>query len=394
MRDAVIIDALRSPIGRGKAGGQLADIHPVDLLAQMIRALVERNQIDPATVDDVIAGCVSQVGEQAANPARVAWLAAGYPESVPGTSIERRCGSGQQAIHFGAQGIMSGAYDIVIAGGVESMSRVPMGIARMDKNPFGPLMTERYNPGPVPQGISAEIVAGKWSLGREELDRYAARSHALAHAAANEMGESGEIVPVTIGDNKFSQDETIRPSTSVESLAQLKPSFVDPRYEERFSSLPWSITAGNSSQLADGAAVVLLMSSEMAKRLGMKPRARFVAFDVIGSDPIEMLTGPIASTRRILAKARLGVADIDHFEVNEAFASVPLAWQKEIDADPEKINPRGGAIAFGHPLGASGARLLTTMLYALEGKGGRLGLQTMCAAGGMATTMIIEAMRS
>ncbi|MGI4812998.1 MAG: thiolase family protein [Janthinobacterium lividum] len=386
----VIVDAIRTPMGRGKVGGALSSVHPVDLLAGVLRALVERNGIDPGSVDDVIVGCVSQSGEQSATPGRMALLAAGFPEHVPSTTIDRKCGSSQQAVHFAAHGIAAGAYDIVIAAGVESMSRVPMGSARMGQDPFGPLVNERYAPGLVSQGVAAELVTAKWGLTRHELDAYAARSHQLA-ASAQERGHfAREIVPVRVGDTLVDTDETIRPKTTVDSLGQLKTSFGTPEFAERFPHVDWSITAGNSSQITDGAAGLLLMSEQMAERLGLRPRARFAGFDVIGGDAMLMLTAPIQATQRVLKKSGIALDDISHFEVNEAFAPVPLAWQRELGGDDARLNPHGGAIALGHPLGASGARLMTTMLNALELNGGRYGLQTMCEAGGMANATIIE----
>ena len=390
MQMPVVIDALRTPMGRGRAGGILSSVHPVDLLAQVLRALVERNGIDPARVDDVLVGCVSQVGEQSATPGRMALLAAGFPVSVPSTTIDRKCGSGQQAVHFAAQGIMAGAYDIVIAGGVESMSRVPMGSARIGADPFGSAVKERFAPGLVGQGVAAELVAAKWNLSRDELDAFSVRSHHAAAMAREAGGFRDEIVPIVTEAGIVREDETIRADSSVEALAGLKTPFADAALAERFPQIDWRITAGNSSQITDGAAALLMMSEATAARLGLVPRARFVGFDVCGDDPLLMLTAPIASTRRALSKAGMDVDGIDHFEINEAFAPVPLAWQKELDADPARLNPRGGAIALGHPLGASGARLMTTMIHALVQTGGRYGLQSMCEAGGMANTTIIE----
>jgi acetyl-CoA acetyltransferase family protein len=390
MPHAVIVDAIRTPVGRGKPGGALADLHPAELLAQLLTGLIERNRLDPGLVDDVITGCVSQVGEQAGTPGRVAWLAAGYPEHVPSTTIDRKCGSSQQAVHFAAQGVMAGAYDIVIACGVESMSRVPMGSSRMGQDPIGPLMTARYAPGLVSQGVSADLVAARWNLSRADLDRYAAQSHRRAHAARESGAFDREIFPVRTPAGTVGRDETIRPDTSEEGLAALKPVFQDDKLSERFPQIRWQTTAGNSSQISDGAAAILVMSERAASRLGLTPRARFVAFDVCGDSPLEMLTAPIPASRRALKKGELRVEDIDHFEINEAFASVPLAWRQELGADMARLNPRGGAIALGHPLGASGARLMTTMLHALEDNGGRYGLQSMCEAGGMANATIIE----
>lgn len=385
-----IIDAIRSPSGRIKTGGAFTDLHPTELLAQVLRHLIERSGIDPGEVGDVITGCVSQVSEQSATPGRVAWLAAGFPEHVPSTTIDRKCGSSQQAIAFGAQGIMSGTHDIVIACGVESMSRVPMGSARVDRNPFGPSYAERYGP-QISQGMAAERVAAKWRLSREDLDRYSAQSHQRAASATNAGQFRREIVPISTKTGVVDRDESIRPDTTPEKLAALKPSFADDSARQRFPEIvDWRITPGNSSQMTDGAAAVLLVSERAANRLRLKPRARFAAFDVRGDDPMMMLTAPIASSRAVLAKAGLQIADIDAYEVNEAFASVPLAWQKDLAADPARLNPSGGAIALGHPLGASGARLTTTLLNWLEMHQGRYGLQTMCEAGGMANSMILE----
>jgi acetyl-CoA acyltransferase len=394
MTSAVIVDVVRSPVGRGKPGGALSRLHAVELLGQVLGALMARNDVDPGSVDDVIIGCVSQAADQAGTPGRWAWLAAGLPEHVPAVTIDRRCGSSQQAADFGAQGIIAGAYDVVVAGGIESMSRVPMGSARLGKDPFGPSVAARYAPGLVPQGISAELVAAKWGLGREQLDGYALRSHTRA-AAARASGEfDSEIVPITIEDEKGTsvvrQDETIRPGTTMERLAELPPSFKTPAASERFPQIGWHVTAGNSSQLADGASAALIMSEERALALGLRPRARFCAFSVTSDDPITMLTGPIPATEKVLSRAGLRLDDIDHYEVNEAFASVPLAWLAEFGADEGRLNPRGGAIALGHPLGASGTRLLATMLNSLEASGGRYGLMTMCEGGGMANATIIE----
>ena len=388
MRNAVIVDAIRTPMGRGKTGGSLSEVHPTDLMAAVLTALVQRNHLDPGTVDDVVVGCVSQVGEQSMNPGRTGWLAAGFPEHVPSTTIQRMCGSSQQAVHFAAQGVIAGAYDIVIAAGVESMSRVPMGAARIGQDPYGPTFADRYAPGLVGQGVSAEIVAARWGLTRDDMDAYAAASHRRAAAA----DFSAEIIPVATPGGMVARDETIRPQTTPETLAGLKPAFENPAIGARFPEIRWGVTAGNSSQITDGAAGVLIMEEGTAVRLGLRPRARFVAFDVIGDDPLLMLTAPIPATRRVLTKAGMAIGQIDHIEVNEAFASVPLAWAKELGAEAAKLNPVGGAIALGHPLGASGARILTTMLNAMERSGARYGLQTMCEAGGMANATIIERM--
>jgi acetyl-CoA acetyltransferase family protein len=390
MPNAVIIDAVRSPMGRGKATGALAPVHPSDLLAQVLTALVERNGIDPGTVDDVLVGCVGQNGEQSATPGRQAWLAAGYPVHVPATTIERKCGSSQQAVDFAHQGVVAGAYDITIAAGLESMSRVPMGSGRQGADPHGPGVRARF-PGLVPQGVSAELVAERWKLTRDELDEYSARSHQRAAATRNSGGFDGELAHITTPDGaRVSVDETIRPDTTAATLGALSPAFATEEMRARFPELDWKITAGNSSQITDGAAAVLVMSEERANRLGLRPRARIVASAVCGDDPTLMLTGPIPATQRALARSGLTIDDIDAVEINEAFAPVPLAWMREFAIDPDRVNPCGGAIALGHPLGASGTRLLTTLLNHLEATGGRYGLQTMCEAGGMANALIVE----
>ncbi|MDH6235874.1 thiolase family protein [Cryobacterium sp. CG_9.6] len=389
--EAVIVDIVRTPSGRGKPGGALSTVHPADLLAGVLTELLNRNDLDPAIVDDVIGGCVSQVGEQSYNVTRTALLSAGFPDSVPGTTIDRQCGSSQQAVTFAAQGIIAGSYDIVIACGVESMSRVPLGSSMSGQDPFGTLMHERYPNGLVNQGISAELMNAQWGLSRHELDAFAARSHRLAAAAAQRGDFGREIVGVTTPDGRFvTNDETIRSATSLESLAGLKPAFHSDGAAARFPDLQWHITAGNSSPLTDGASAALIMSAERAEQLGLTPRARFHAFAVTGSDPLLMLTGVIPATRRILERTGLSIDDIDTYEVNEAFASVPLIWQRELGADPERLNPRGGAIALGHALGSSGTRLLGTLLNELESSGGRFGLQTMCEGGGMANATLIE----
>ena len=392
-RQAVIIDAVRSPMGKGKApkdgkpGGALSGVHPVELLGQTIAALIERTGIDPATVDDVIAGCVSQVGEQSGPVGRWAWLAAGLPETVPSVAVHRACGSSQQAADFAAQSVIAGACDIVIAAGVESMSRIPMFTARIGMDPYGPSVAERYSPGLIPQGVSAELIAARWKLDRDAIDEFSARSHRNAAAA----DFTSEIVGITTPDGVVSTDETVRPATTVDGLGALKPSFYSAEMAQRFPEITdWSITAGNSSQLADGAAAVLIMSDDTAARLNLTPRARFHGFGLAGDDPLTMLTGPLPATEKVLRRSGLAIDEIDHYEINEAFAPVPMAWAQHFGADPAKLNPRGGAIALGHPLGASGARLLTTMLNALESSGGRYGLQSMCEAGGMANATVIE----
>jgi acetyl-CoA acyltransferase len=392
MTRAVIVDVVRTASGRGKPGGALHGVHPVKLLGATLKTLVERNGLDPVLVDDVIAGCVMQASDQAVNVARNSLLFAGFPDSVPGTSVDRQCGSSQQAAHFAAQGVIAGAYDIVIACGVESMSRVPMGMSlAMGGDPFAPLREERYPEGLVGQGISAEIIAGRWKLDRTALDEFSARSHQLAAAA----DFASEIIPITVTaedgtTSVHTVDETVRASTTVEGLGGLKPSFYHESYGQRFPEIGWHITPGNSSPLTDGASAALIMSEERANALGLRPRARFHSFAVTGSDPILMLTGVIPATKKVLAKAGLAIEDIDTYEVNEAFAPVPLAWLAETGADPAKLNPRGGAIALGHPLGASGTKLLATLVNQLEATGGRYGLQTMCEGGGMANATIIE----
>jgi len=390
MPTAVIVDAVRTGSGKGKPGGALSELHPVTLLAETLRQLVERTGIDPSLIDDVIAGCVSQTGEQALNIARTALLAAGLPDTVAGTTIDRQCGSSQQAAHFAAQGVMAGAYDVVIACGVESMSRIPMGASSQGHNPTAPLAA-RYREGLVNQGVSAELIAQRWSISRDELDEFSARSHRLAAETYASGGFTDQIVSVSLPDgSKHITDETVRPSTTVEGLAGLKASFRTDELTARFPEIDWRITAGNSSPLTDGASAVLIMSEEKAAQLGLRPRARFHSFSVTGSDPLFMLTGVIPATQKVLQRAGLSIDDVDTFEVNEAFAPVPLSWAKELGADAAKVNPSGGAIALGHALGASGTRLLTTMLGNLEASGGRYGLQTMCEGGGMANATIIE----
>ncbi|MBZ3902158.1 thiolase family protein [Streptomyces griseiscabiei] len=388
MRDAVVVEAVRTPIGRGRSNGSLAQVHPVELLAHTLRALVDRSGVDPALVDDVIGGTVDQVGEQAMNTTRYAVLSAGFPEAVPATTVDRQCGSSQQAVHFAAQGVMSGAYDMVVACGVESMSRVPMwSNVPPGKDPFGPGVAARYPEGLVPQGISAELIAAKWSIGREEMDAFAVSSHRKA-AAAWEAGRfDAEVAPL----DGVTHDECVRPGSTTEILAGLRPAYHDPAFGERFPQIEWNVTAGNASPVNDGASAVLITSGETAARLGLRPLARLHAFAVTGSDPLLMLTGVVPATEKVLRRAGLTVDDIDLFEVNEAFASVVLAWQRETGADLRKVNVHGGAIALGHPLGASGARLTTTLVHALRERGARFGLQTMCEAGGLANAMVVEA---
>ncbi len=387
-REAVIVDAVRTPVGRGKPGGALSGVHPVDLAADVLRAVLERNGLESDQVDDVLLGCVSQVGEQSMNIARQAVLSAGFDETIPATTIDRQCGSSQQAAHFAAQGVIAGAYDIVIAGGVESMSRVPLGTSTsVGGSAMSPGLRSRYPEGLVNQGVSAELIAQRWGLSREQLDAYAAESHRRATDAWTRGCFDGQVIPV--GEAPI-RDETVRSGTTAEKLAELPPAFRTDELAERFPAIEWKITAGNSSPLTDGASAVLIMSADRADALGLTPRARFHSFAVVGDDPLYMLTGPIPATRRILDRAGLTIDDLDAYEVNEAFASVPLAWAQDVGADPAKLNPWGGAIALGHALGSSGTRLLGTLLAHLEATGGRWGLQTMCEGGGMANATIIE----
>ena len=394
MPTAVIVDAVRT--AGGKRYGKLSGWHPADLAAEVLRALVERNNLDPALVEDVIMGCVMQVGNQSVNIGRSAVLSAEWPDTVPATTIDRQCGSSQQSAHFAAQGVMAGAYDIVVAAGVEIMSTTPMGASVTPGSfPMGPKVMERYAPvgGIVMQGTSAEIIAKKWDISREDMDAYAVESHKRAATATAEGRFDNEIIPVqakiydretmkvTELDEMVTADEGIRPDSSMESLAKLKPAF-DPENGR--------VTAANSSQITDGASAMLIMSEEKAKELGLKPRARFHAFSVVGVDPIEMLTGPIPATAKVLERAGMTLDQMDLIEINEAFASVVLAWQKEFNPDMSKVNVNGGAIALGHPLGCSGAKLMATLLNELERTGGRWGLQTMCEGAGMANATIIE----
>jgi acetyl-CoA acyltransferase len=389
MPTAVIVDAVRTP--GGKRNGKLKNWHPVDLASEALRAIASRNHLDPALIDDVIMGCVSQIGEQAFNMGRSAVLAAGWPESVPATTIDRQCGSSQQALHFAAQGVMSGAYDIVVAAGVEVMSRVPMGssIGKDVGFPFGPRVAARYEPvgGLKNQGIGAEMIADQWGITREDLDAFSAESHRRAAQATAEGRFERELIPIYVRDENgnptdelMTTDEGIRADSTVESLGNLKPAFKE----------GGKVTAGNSSQITDGASAVLIMSEEKARELGYTARAKFHSFALAGVDPVTMLTGPIPATAKILAKSGLTLKDIDLVEINEAFACVVLAWQKEHDADLSKVNVNGGAIALGHPLGASGAKLCATLLNELERIGGRYGLLTMCEGGGLANATIIE----
>lgn len=388
MNTAVIVDAVRTPLG--KSNGALRDWHPVDLAAETLTALVDRNGLDPVLVDDVIMGCVSQVGEQTYNVGRNAVLGAGWPDSVPGVTLDRQCGSSQQAAHFAAQGVMAGVYDVVVASGVESMTRVPMGISfsQGPGKPFGDKMRARYHDSLVPQGISAEIIAERWRISREELDQIGYDSHIRAARATDEGRFDDQIIPIQVQANgdttTVTRDQGIRPTTTLEALAALKPAFQE----------DGKVTAGNSSQITDGAASLLITSEAKAKELGLRPRARFVSFSVVGTDPVSMLTGPIPATEQALAKAGLGLDDIGLFEVNEAFASVIAAWLQETGVDWDKVNVNGGAIALGHPLGASGGRLMTTLVHEMERTGTRYGLQAMCEGGGTANATIIELVES
>ena len=375
---AVIVDAVRTPVGR--RNGRLKDWHPVDLASEPLKALVARNHLDPALVEDVVMGCTMTVGEQAMNIGRNAALAAGFPDSVPGTTVDRQCGSAQQAVHFAAQAVISGAMDIVIGAGIESMTRVPIG-STTEPGPgeaYGPRVLGRY--AFVHQGLSAEMIADKWGISREEMDRFALGSHEKAARAIDEGRFDNEIVPLEVDGERFAVDEGVRRDTSLEKLATLRPAF----------SEDGRISAGSSSQISDGAAAVLVMSEERAAELGMRPRARFSAFAVAANDPVIMLTAPIPATTKILEKTSMRLDDFDLIEINEAFASVVLAWEREFRPDMSKVNVNGGAIAIGHPTGCSGARLMATLLNELERTGGRFGLQTMCEGGGMANATVIE----
>lgn len=390
MREAVIVDVVRTPSGRGKPGGALSEVHPVDLAAHVLRALLERNGLESRQIDDVLMGCVSQIGDQSLNIARQSVLAAGFDETVPAATIDRQCGSSQQAAHFAAQGVIAGAYDIVIAAGVESMSRVPLG-SSAHGGTVSRGVAQRYPDGLVNQGVSAELIAQRWGFGREQLDEFSAESHRRAADAWTRGAFDSQVVPVLAdGPDAVAFDETVRAGTTAEGLAGLNPAFRTDALAARFPDLDWRITPGNSSPLTDAASAALIMGADTAEALGLTPRARFHSFAVVGDDPMLMLTGPIPATRRILERSGLSIDDLDAYEVNEAFASVPLAWQHELGADPAKLNPWGGAIALGHAVGASGTRLLGTLVAHLEATGGRYGLQTMCEGGGMANATIIE----
>jgi acetyl-CoA acyltransferase len=387
MRDAVIVEAVRTPIGKGKPNGALHNVNAVDLLAHSLREVVDRSGIDPALIDDVIGGVVTQFGEQGANMTRRAALAAGYPESVPATTVDRQCGSSQQAIHFAAQGVIAGAYDIVVAAGVESMGRIPMGANLVGSDDIsGVGFAERYPDGLVSQGISAELIAAKWGLTRTQLDEFALASHDKAALATKNGLFARELAPI----NGLSTDEGIRVGSTLETLGALRPAYYDPAMAARFPQIGWAITAASASQVSDGSAAVLIMTSERAKELGLKPLARLHSFAVAGDDPLLMLTAVIPATRKVLQRAGLQLSDIDLVEINEAFSPVVLAWAHDTGADLAKVNVNGGAIAIGHPLGASGARLMTTLVHAMQDRGARYGLQTMCEAGGLANATIIE----
>jgi acetyl-CoA acyltransferase len=379
MRDAVIVEAVRTPIG--KRNGGLSSVHPTDLSAHVLRAIAERTGIDPGIVEDVIWGCVGQVGEQSLDIARNAVLGAGWPEHVPGTTVDRQCGSSQQAVSFAAASVIAGHQDLVVAGGVESMSRVPMGTSTLDAWPFGEGFRSRYGSTPPSQGVGAEMIAERWGFTRTQVDEFSLNSHAKAAAAQDEGRFLDQIVSVTNPDGaKIEADEGVRRGGTVESMAGIRTAFKPDGV----------VTAGNSSQISDGASAVLVTTSEKAAELGLTPIVRVHTAVVTGDDPIIMLTGPIPATKLALKKSGLSLDDIGAFEVNEAFATVPLAWLHEIGADPAKLNPNGGAIALGHPLGGSGTRLMTTMIHHMRANGIRYGLQTMCEGGGQANTTILE----
>jgi acetyl-CoA acyltransferase len=395
MREAVILEAVRTPVGR--RGGAYAELHPVELLAACLAGLIERTGIDPAAVHDHIAGCVSQIGDQSLNVGRNAWLAAGLPETVPSTSIDRQCGSSQQAAHFAAQGVMAGVYDLVVASGVESMTRVPMGSSIAGGNPFPPPLTTRYEGRLVPQGISAELIAHRWGISREEQDDFGFRSHERAARAAREgrFDERFVLVRAPGQAQPLARDEGIRMEPDRERMRTLEPAFRADVFEQMFPGrIDWTVTAGNSSQISDGACALLIASRERAEVLGLRPKARFVSFAVVGDDPIMMLTGPIPATRLALERAGLRLEDVDVVEINEAFASVVLAWKSELEVPgvwfDEHVNPNGGAIAMGHPLGATGGKLMTDLVWELDRREGRFGLQVMCEGGGMANATVLE----
>ena len=378
MRETVIVGAVRTPVG--KRNGGLADQHAADLSAVVLEELAARTGLDPEIVDDVVWGCVSQVGDQSSNIGRYSVLAAGWPEHVPGTTVNRACGSSQQALDFAVHAVMSGQQDVVVAGGVEVMSRVPLGAARATGMPYGPRALARYDGFEFNQGTGAEMICEKWGFDRTRVDEYSARSHELAAAAQDAGAFQDQIVPVATDGGVVDADEGIRRGTTVEKLAGLKPSFRE----------DGMIHAGNASQISDGAAALLVMTAEKARELGMTPLVRYTAGAVTGADPVLMLTGPIPATEKVLRRAGLGIGDIGAFEVNEAFAPVPMAWLAETGADADRLNPLGGAIALGHPLGASGAVLMTRLIHHMRDNGIRYGLQTMCEGGGTANATIVE----
>ncbi|MFE4499090.1 thiolase family protein [Rhodococcus sp. NPDC056743] len=378
IREAVIVEAVRTPIG--KRNGSLSSVHPVDLSALVLNELIRRTGVDPSLIDDVMWGCVTQLGDQSSNVARFATLAAGWPESVPAVTINRACGSGQQAIESAAHAVMSGAYDIAVAGGVEMMSRIPLGAARASGFPYGQTVLDRYSVDKLDQGIGAELISQKWNLSRQMLDEFASRSHQLAAKAIDGGAFDSQLVTVDIGEAQLALDEGLRRGTSPETLAKLKPSFRDDGV----------IHAGNASQISDGASAVMITTPEKAAELGLAPIVRLLAGSVVGADPVMMLTAPIPATQKVLARAGLGINDIGAIEINEAFAPVPLAWQIELGADLERINPLGGAIAVGHPLGASGAILTTRLIHHMRDRGLKYGLQTICEGGGTANATIYE----
>ncbi len=395
MREAVIVEAVRTPMGR--RGGAYADVHPVDLLSIVLRDLVDRTGLDAALVDDHIAGCVSQIGDQSLNVARNAWLAAGLPESVASTTVDRQCGSSQQAIHFAAQGVMAGAYDLVVASGLEHMTRVPLGSTMAGGNPFPASLSVRYEGELVPQGISAELIASRWGISRDEQDDFGYRSHERAARSIGEGWFREHIVLVKPdgGGELLDRDEGVRMEPDRDRMRALEPAFRSPAFEEMFPGrLGWTVTAGNSSQISDGAAAVLVASAEWAEELGLRARARPVSFAVVGDDPVLMLAAPIPATHMVLDRSGLSLEDIDVAEINEAFASVVLAWKRELEIPDAwfdaHVNPNGGAIAMGHPVGASGARLTADLVAELERRRGRYGLQVMCEGGGMANAMVLE----
>lgn len=391
MRRAVIVDVVRSPFGRARENGALASLHPVNLYASVLEALVQRTGIDPALIEDVITGCVIQVAEQSGNIGRQAVLAAGLPESIPAVTLDRKCGSAQQAMDFAAQGVIAGAYDVVIAGGVEMMSLVPMRVNRMGKDNEGSRFHARYPDGMIRQGISAELIAARWGISRAAQDAFSLRSHQLAAA---DSGVVRDIVPLEVdgaqGRQRVTKDEGVRADSTLAKLASLKPAFEDVAMAARYPEIHWGVTAGNASQVTDGASAMLIMEEQLAHSLGLKPRAAISHFAVMGDDPLMMLTAIIPATRKLLKRAGVGIDVIGAYEVNEAFACVPLAWEKDLGADPDKLNMFGGAIALGHPVGASGGRLVANLLRALETKQARYGLVTMCESGGMANATLLE----